>query len=434
MKKTICLAVTAAMLLSFSVPVCAEDLSETYDTNGITVTYPEELMDSTGVLYPYPAGTQDGIGVIAYTYVAMPKEDYDELFSKDMEDWSWDDMALFASSQFDIAYEFSADGGRDFSAVVERFGSDVDLEEANFIEIGKAEDTTFYVYADPKAADEVSKNAGQEYAEEFPALQETLVEALKNAEVFVPSVPGADMIGRKISFETTDVDGNPVSSEDIFAEHEVTMINFWQTWCGPCQGELGELAEMNSRLADKNAAVIGVCLDADEATEECKALLEENHVDYLNLMPFEGVYDELEFEGYPTSYFVDSEGTILAAPYVGAPQDMSSYERVIDQLLEGKEADVPDGENPVHENDEDAYRVIVKDVSGNPVEGAAVQFCSDETCMVGKTDENGIAAFSVPEGIYTVHLLKAPEGYEAPGDEYVTSETFCDVCVTLQNA
>ena len=133
-----------------------------------------------------------------------------------------------------------------------------------------------------------------------------------------------------------DVDGNPVNSRDLFKERQITMINVWATWCGPCKGELEGLAEMNERLAEKNAAVIGVCIDAEDEKDTCKKLLEENHVAYTNLLPWEKMEEELEIDCYPTSFFVDSEGTILAAPFKGAPAEMSAYEEKIDAFLAGK--------------------------------------------------------------------------------------------------
>ncbi len=59
------------------------------------------------------------------------------------------------------------------------------------------------------------------------------------------------------------------------------------------------------------------------------------------------------------------------------------------------------------------YKVIVIDAKDKtPLEGAAVQFCSDTQCMVGETDENGTAVFKAVPGDYTAHVLKAPEGYQ----------------------
>jgi thiol-disulfide isomerase/thioredoxin len=54
-----------------------------------------------------------------------------------------------------------------------------------------------------------------------------------------------------ISFETTDLAGNTVRSEDIFGENALTMVNLWGTYCGPCIGEMPDLEELNGRLKDK---------------------------------------------------------------------------------------------------------------------------------------------------------------------------------------
>ena len=210
------------------------------------------------------------------------------------------------------------------------------------------------------------------------------------------------------------------------------LLYLWATWCGNCVNELTELAEMNRRLADKNVAVIGICTDANTRPDECKALIAEHEVDYLNLMPIDDLDEILEIPGLPTSYFIDSEGKIMCAPFIGAPHEMSAYEKVIDSLLEGEEAAVERG-TPAAANNEGVYRVIVTDSDGDFVPGVRVQFCSDSMCRMGKTDENGVAVFNAEEGtIYTVHVMKFPEGYVPNAEEYKTTETYCDVCIVLQ--
>ena len=257
---------------------------------------------------------------------------------------------------------------------------------------------------------------------------------MKNKEYFVPVVPGLDLVGKTLSFETTDLEGNPVKSEELFAQHALTMVNIWTTWCGPCKGELAGLAEMNRRLAEKDAAVVGLCLDADEEPELCRSLLEENNADYLNLLPFEGVQEELGVESFPTSFFVDREGRILDLPFRGAPYEMSDYEDVIDSLLKGENVEIG-ATAPAEGTEKNTCRVIVSDTEGNPVEGATVQFCSDDACMLGKTDAEGVAVFEAEEGLtYTVHILKVPEGYEKSEEEFTVEDISSTVSVTLRKA
>lgn len=88
------------------------------------------------------------------------------------------------------------------------------------------------------------------------------------------------------------------------------------------------------------------------------------------------------------------------------------------------------------ENSEGVYRVIVLDDEGAPVEGAMVLFCDDSVCMAGQTDGTGTAAFPEAQAghPYTVHLLKAPEGYEPNTEEYESLDTFCDIYIILRKA
>ena len=41
--------------------------------------------------------------------------------------------------------------------------------------------------------------------------------------------PAAAMVGKTFQFETVDLDGNKVTSDELFANNEVTMINYWGT-------------------------------------------------------------------------------------------------------------------------------------------------------------------------------------------------------------
>ena len=52
-------------------------------------------------------------------------------------------------------------------------------------------------------------------------------------------------------FVGKDLDGNDVTSDELFSGSAVTVVNFWFTTCGPCVGELGELEALSKELAEK---------------------------------------------------------------------------------------------------------------------------------------------------------------------------------------
>ena len=94
------------------------------------------------------------------------------------------------------------------------------------------------------------------FAKEFRTLQPALIEALKNAEYIGPQIPGVDLVGKTIHFETKNIDGNPIKSEDLFSTHDVTMVNIWATWCGPCKKELKELGNLHRRLEKRKLRLL----------------------------------------------------------------------------------------------------------------------------------------------------------------------------------
>ncbi len=431
MKKIIAILLAAVLLVSLSAAAFAEDRTETYSEVGVTLSYPEEFFSAEGYFEPYPAGDVDGgITMLGFLYCAMPEEELNALMMK--ESLTEEEETALVQSQCFMLYLLSIDGNGSAEDIAAAFDTEA-VNAENMTEVGRAEDVVFYALEMPEETAAYLDGIDPVYAAEFKTLYDGLMEVLKKGEYFAPIPEGAEMIGKSWSFETTDLDGNPVKSEELFAENDVTMVNVWATWCGPCRGELKELGEMSRRYEGKGVAVVGLCTDADTEAETCRSLLEENNVDYLTLQPFAELYNSVEIGAFPTSFFVGRNGEILAAPFVGAPPEMSAYEEIIDSLLESAAADEAEPA-AVRENTEGVYRVIVTDSEGNPVPGATVQFCSDSACMMGKTDDTGTAVYEVEEGSYTVHILKVPEGYEACSEEFTTADSFCDVSVVLEKA
>ena len=141
------------------------------------------------------------------------------------------------------------------------------------------------------------------------------------------------MDGKIIRLLVTDLDGNPVSSEEIFAGNRVTMINIWATWCGPCVGELAELQEIHTRFREKDCGIVGLLIDTD--VEEARRLISENGITYPVYLAPEKLFNYIPFEAVPTSLFVDRNGAFLGTKLVGANPEL--YESALEPLLEGAE-------------------------------------------------------------------------------------------------
>ncbi len=138
--------------------------------------------------------------------------------------------------------------------------------------------------------------------------------------------PGAEVksVG---NFTTQDVDKNTVT-QDIFAEHELTMVNVFATWCSPCVAEMPDLEKLHQQMKDKNVGVVGVVLDVlnekgeivDEDLERAQLLVKETGVTYPVLWPDSTYFNGrlTGIEALPETFFVDKNGNIVGESYSGS--------------------------------------------------------------------------------------------------------------------
>lgn len=445
MKKIIALFLTLAVLtVLLTVPAMAEEtISVDFEGVGVTLDVPQAFQETKGVL---DAGDGNELGYntgwyyMEMDYVAMSMDEYIDLMNKD--EWTEEDQDNYRASMgnlfmmFSVAPTTSLEKMADY---LETMGMTLNMDDVT--EIGEADGYTFYLFQD--LDDDISAFR-PEFAEEFTSLRAMVPEIAAGATLYAPAKPYADVIGKTLTFTTTDVEGNPVTSEELFGQHEITMLNLWTSQCHFCIEELPDLEEINGRLAEKDCAIVGLLLDGDdpEALELGKEILAENGVTYTVLVPPENVDDLFDVNAFPTSFFVNRDGVVVGEPVEGKMVDV--YEPAIDSLLAGKAEAKTDGvtaglsaekgvgDKGVSANDAGMYRIIVLDENGAPVEKATVQFCSDVQCMMGKTDAQGLATFEVPEGNYTVHILKVPEGYEKNPDEFTLPATYSDLSIVLK--
>ena len=438
MKKTalfIGTALLAGMLFVTTHAYAAEN--KKFPAVGITLNFTPEFEETKGTVVPsggVEIGIDTGIYLTDLIYVAHDQEEVDNLQEEDLADGSFAPLITI----------ISADNGMTFDDVNKFAGGTLDPAAARPIcTVGEC---THFLYdideSLPEGTDAV-------YLEEFSKLKNAVDAVIANSEFGKPTNPMESLIGRKVEFETTDTEGNPVKSEELFASHEITMVNIWASWCGYCIGEMEELEAINGRLAEKDCCVVGILSDGNKETALAagKEILKEKGVTYTNILPPENLDDVFYADGYPTTYFVNREGIIVGTPISGARID--KYEPAVEAILSENESANEDPvsdsdqeeteetaleaqalEAHIETNDDTVYRIIVTNEDGDPVPEVAVQFCSDNTCKMGETDEAGTAVFQNEKGCYKVHILEAPEEYIVDETEF-TLEEFCDLTIIL---
>ena len=288
---------------------------------GITFTYPKAMIEAKGIVGMDEAvKLGDGVYYDYCYYSTVTPEEWSKAFEGDEQ------AALAIQENTTVLfYVFAIAEGKDFSAVTELVGESMPPEKA--VQIGKAGNWTYYLFMMDNS--EFSAKQEQEYADELAALSTVNDELIAAFAFSEPFNEYGKMDGRVISFTAKDLDGNEISSSEIFAQHEITMVNVWATWCGPCIGELAELQKIHTRFLEKDCAVVGLLTDTN--IDECRSLMKQNGVTYQVVLAPKNFGSIFPFDSIPTSFFVDREGRFLGTKIVGAYPDM--YESALEPLL-----------------------------------------------------------------------------------------------------
>lgn len=91
----------------------------------------------------------------------------------------------------------------------------------------------------------------------------------------------------------------------------VVLLNFWATWCGPCQVEIPTFVHWQQKYAARGLTVVGISMDDDPAP--VRKLASKLHIAYPVLMGDEKIGSEYGgILGLPVSFVIDRSGQISA--------------------------------------------------------------------------------------------------------------------------
>lgn len=142
-------------------------------------------------------------------------------------------------------------------------------------------------------------------------------------------------------FTAQDLEGNDVD-DSIFDDYDVTMVNVWGTFCGPCIKEMPDLGELAEEYADEGLQIVGIVSDAtdyqggypEDTVELAQEIVAETGADYLHLLPSQDLLDRVlsSIQVVPTTFFVDSDGNQLGGIVTGA-KSREAWTKIFDEKL-----------------------------------------------------------------------------------------------------
>ena len=138
----------------------------------------------------------------------------------------------------------------------------------------------------------------------------TSTPAVTSNPTVTSNLPARPVVGSPApDFKLQDMDGKAVSLSSF--KGQTVLLNFWATWCGPCQAEIPFLQELSADPAWKDRGLEMVAVDIQEERQTVQEFQQAHIMTYRVLLDLGGeVANQYNIAGIPTTYFIDKDGII----------------------------------------------------------------------------------------------------------------------------
>jgi thiol-disulfide isomerase/thioredoxin len=119
-------------------------------------------------------------------------------------------------------------------------------------------------------------------------------------------------------FEVTAMDGTKFNLDSMGGR--VVLIDFWATWCGPCNEELPHLKKIAKEFAGQPFVMISVSSDKDEAV--WKEFIQKHEMTWVQYRDDDRkLSDAFGVTSIPHYFTIDSDG-VLTSEMMGSGSDV----------------------------------------------------------------------------------------------------------------
>jgi len=117
-------------------------------------------------------------------------------------------------------------------------------------------------------------------------------------------------VAEPVDYSLPDVNGKKHSLADY--KGKWVIVNYWATWCPPCQEEIPDLVEFHDRHKDDDAVVIGINFE-DIGEEQLSAFVDSFLISYPILRSEPLAETPLgSIPGLPTTFIIAPDGSPVA--------------------------------------------------------------------------------------------------------------------------
>jgi cytochrome c biogenesis protein CcmG/thiol:disulfide interchange protein DsbE len=134
-------------------------------------------------------------------------------------------------------------------------------------------------------------------------------------------------------FDLPNIDGGQSTLSDY--KGSVVLLNFWATWCKPCQDEMPSMENLYAMLHEQGFELVAISVDDD--VDPVLAFRDQYKLNFPILHDIDmAVANSYQTHRYPESLLIDADGKVISR-FVGPREwDDPLYVERIRQLLSEK--------------------------------------------------------------------------------------------------
>lgn len=141
---------------------------------------------------------------------------------------------------------------------------------------------------------------------------------------------GGDAASQLQSWKLTDLAGNSFSLTEN--RGQVTVVNFWASWCPPCLKELPVLNAWHEDWSGRGARVAAISIDSNEKKARNFVEKADLKLDVYHDGP-DGLARQLDLDSLPCTFVLDQEGRVALISNGSSDEDLERVRRTVEGLL-----------------------------------------------------------------------------------------------------
>ncbi len=131
------------------------------------------------------------------------------------------------------------------------------------------------------------------------------------------------------TFQLTDLDGRLIRLDAL--RGKVVWVNFWASWCPPCQQETPILRQLDEKYGDAGLEVIGIAVQ-ETSPDDIQAYADRYDLQYTIGFDTSGhIFRTYKVYALPTQFFIGPDGVIQQV--INGPVDEVGAAALIESLL-----------------------------------------------------------------------------------------------------